>query len=94
MPVLVLPEVVRAERPFDLVVQVGVDPHVMTEAHHIDWVEVTVGEQRAFAADLTAAVGYPIVRLSLVLGEPADLTVRAHCNLHGTWRTRRSIDVR
>ena len=94
LPVLLLPEVVHAGRPFDFVVQVGVDPHVMNEVHHIDWVEVAVGDRRAFVADLTAAVGYPIVRVPLVLREPTELTVRAHCNLHGTWRTRRSIRVR
>ena len=94
VPVLVLPERVRAGRPFDLVVQVGVQPHVMTEAHHVDWVEIAVGDERVFVADLTHRVGYPVVRVSLVLSEPVALTARAHCNLHGTWRTRRDIAVR
>lgn len=94
VPVLVLPRQVRAGRPFDFVVQVGVEPHVMTEAHYVDWVEVAVGGTRVFTADLSPDVGYPIVRVPLVLRAPADLTVRAHCNLHGTWRTRRAIPVR
>ena len=93
VPLLILPEAVRADRPFDFVVQVGVDPHVMTPAHHIDWVEISVGPRRAFVGDLGADVGYPIVRIPLVLSESSQLTVRAHCNLHGTWRTRRAIPV-
>ncbi|HJL17564.1 MAG TPA: desulfoferrodoxin family protein [Sandaracinaceae bacterium LLY-WYZ-13_1] len=92
-PVLVLPERVRPGRPFDLVVQVGPSPHVMTEDHHIDWVEVAVDEARVFVADLTPSVAYPIVRVPVVLRAPADVTARAHCNLHGTWRTRRRVEV-
>lgn len=94
LPVLSMPQNVRADRPFDFVVQVGVDPHVMTDAHHIDWVEISVGERRVLVADLSADVGYPIVRFPLVLRESAELTVRSHCNLHGTWRTQRSVTVR
>lgn len=92
-PVLTLPERVRAGRPFDLVVQIGVRPHEITPEHHIEWVEVCVGERRALVADLSSDVAYPIVRVPLVLREPAVLTVRARCNQHGVWLTRREIAV-
>lgn len=93
VPVLVLPTRVRAARAFDLVVQVGVEPHPMTASHHVEWIEVTVGEERAFLATLAGPVAYPIVRVPLTLGASGPLTVRARCNLHGTWRTRRTIEV-
>lgn len=93
VPVLVLPTRVRAARSFDLVVQVGVEPHPMTTSHHVEWIEVRIGEERAFLATLTPAVAYPIVRVPLTLAASGPLTVRAHCNLHGTWRTRRAIEV-
>lgn len=93
VPVLVLPRQVRAGRPFDFVVQVGVDPHVMTPAHHIEWVEIAVGEERVFVADLGPRVAYPIVRVPIVLDAPAEVTVRARCNLHEIWRTRRTVSV-
>ena len=91
VPVLVLPQTVRGQRPFDFVAQIGLQPHVMTASHHIEWVEVFVGPTRVFRAELTPSVGYPIVRIPLVLDHTAELTVRAHCNLHGTWRTHRTI---
>ncbi len=94
VPVLVLPRQARAGRPFDFVVQVGVEPHVMTPAHHVEWVEIAVGEERVFVADLGARVAYPIVRVPVVLSETAEVTVRARCNLHDVWRTRRTISVR
>src|SRR5687768_17457335 len=40
VPVLSLPERVRAGRPFDLVVQIGVRPHEMIAGHRIEWIEV------------------------------------------------------
>ena len=94
VPVLVLPEQVRAGRPFDLVVQVGVEPHPMTPTHHIDWIEVLLGDTCAFAVDLSEHVGYPVVRVPLRLASSAVLSVRSHCTLHDTWLTMRRIDVR
>ncbi len=93
-PVLVMPEVVRAGRPFDLVVQIGVEPHGMSDAHRIEWIEVAVDERRAFVADLGPSIAYPIVRTSLVLSAPCTLTARARCNQHETWRTQRRVEVR
>ncbi len=94
VPVLRLPEVVRAGRPFDLVVQIGVAPHVMAESHRIEWIEIALDESRAFIADLGPSVAYPIVRTSLTLSAPVTLTARAFCNQHGVWRTQRRIEVR
>ena len=94
VPVLTLPERVRRGRSFDLVIQVGPTPHVMEPTHRIDWVEALVGSERVFVADLGAAVSYPIVRVPLTLQASASITVRARCNLHGIWRTRRDVTVR
>lgn len=94
VPVLVLPEVVRAGRPFDLVVQVGLDPHAMSSAHHVEWIEVHLDRRRVLAAQLGPGIAFPVLRASVVLDAPATLTARARCNLHETWRTQRRIEVR
>lgn len=93
VPVLTMPERVHAGRPFDLVVQVGVRPHGMVENHRVEWVEVAVDAERVLVADLGPSVAYPVVRVPIVMAASAELTARAHCNLHGTWRTRRRIEV-
>nr|MDQ3037304.1 class II SORL domain-containing protein [Myxococcota bacterium] len=93
VPVLTLPERVRAGRAFDLVVQVGVRPHEMTADHRIEWVEVCLDERRVWVADLSADVAYPIVRVPIVLREGAVLSARARCSQHGVWMTRRSLVV-
>lgn len=91
VPVLTMPERVRPSRPFDLVVQVGVVPHEQLEAHHVTWVEVSLGESRVFVADLAAGVAFPIVRVPLMISAPTTLSVRSRCTQHGVWLTRRVI---
>ncbi|AKF04649.1 desulfoferrodoxin family protein [Sandaracinus amylolyticus] len=92
-PVLTLPERVRAGRPFDLVVQVGVRPHEMSVEHRIEWLEVRLDDRVVWVADLSPDVAYPIVRVPLALREPSQLIARARCNQHGVWMTRRAIQV-
>ncbi|MFK7985673.1 MAG: desulfoferrodoxin family protein [Sandaracinaceae bacterium] len=94
VPVLGLPSQVRVDRPFDVMVQVGLETHPMRESHHIDHIEVQLDGQKVFDATLSPSVGYPVVRVPLVVSESATLTVRAHCNLHGTWRTQRALEAR
>ncbi|RZO51224.1 MAG: hypothetical protein EVA89_33620 [Sandaracinaceae bacterium] len=93
VPVLTMPLRVHPDRPFDLVVQAGLEPHGMTEAHHIDWMEVALDDTRLAVADLGPSVAYPIIRVPIVLRRPGLLTARIHCTLHGTWRTRRAIQL-
>lgn len=91
VPVLTLPARVRNGRSFDLVVQVGVRPHECTPEHHIEWVEVALGERRVFVADLSIDVPFPVLRVPLVVRAEETLTVRARCNQHGVWRTQRAL---
>lgn len=93
-PVLVMPRTVHVGRAFDLVIQVGVEPHGMTPAHHIERVELLDGTERVFAAELGPNVAFPVVRIPIVLSANTILTARAVCNLHGAWRTRRIVHVR
>src|SRR5688572_22323893 len=67
IPVLSLPRAVRPGRAFDLVVRIGLVAHPMDPDHRIDWIEVRVGEERAWVIDLGAAVPYPVARVPIVL---------------------------
>lgn len=91
VPVITLPARLRTGRSFDLMIQIGVRPHECTEDHHVDWIEVALGERRVFVADLSLDVPFPVVRVPLVVRAAETLTVRARCNQHGVWRTRRDL---
>lgn len=92
VPVLTLPARLRSGRSFDLIVQVGIQPHECTDEHHIDWIEVALDERRVFVADLSSDIPFPVVRVPLAVHEACTLTVRARCNQHGVWRTQRALD--
>lgn len=99
VPVLSLPARVRAGRAFDLVVQIGVRPHESTAEHRIEWIEVALGPatgasgewRRVVVADLSVDVPYPVLRVPVMIREPATLVARARCNVHGVWRTVREL---
>lgn len=91
VPTLSVPAAIRAGRPFDLVVQIGFTAHPMQPDHRIDWVEVRIGETRAWVIDLGPGVPFPVVRVPVVLEQAAPITVRARCSQHGVWRTRHSV---
>jgi superoxide reductase len=91
VPVLTLPRHVHLGRPFDLVVQVGLRPHEMSAAHHIDWIEICLDAQRVAVIDLTPDVPFPIVRVPIVVRASGTLVARARCNQHGVWMTRRAL---
>jgi superoxide reductase len=93
VPVLTLPRHVHLGRPFDLVVQIGLRPHDMSAAHHIDWIEVALDDHRVTVIDLTPDVPYPIVRVPIVVHAAGTLIARARCNQHGVWMTRRALAI-
>lgn len=93
VPVLTLPERVRAGRPFDLVVQIGVRPHEIHPDHRIEWIEVALDERRVLVADLSADIAYPVLRVPIVMSGSGVLSARARCTQHGVWMTRREITL-
>lgn len=95
-PALTMPDRVHPGRAFDLVVRIGVDVHPMDAAHHIERVEVELDGVLAWAADLSARVPFSVVRIPLMLAADAThaaLAVRARCNVHGVWLTRRDLEL-
>jgi superoxide reductase len=64
-------------------IKVGSVPHPMEEAHHIEWIEIIVGDK--------------ITRKYLNPGDAPEaefefngegLKARAYCNLHGLWQNK------
>jgi len=62
-------------------VKVGSVPHPMTEEHHIEWIELQVGDQVYY--EYLKPGGAPEAVFA-VTGEPT--AAREHCNIHGLWK--------
>ncbi|UCG48910.1 MAG: desulfoferrodoxin [Phycisphaerales bacterium] len=64
-------------------VKVGTVPHPMEEKHYIEWIEV-IADGSAYRQFLNP--GDPPEALFAI--EPAWLTAREHCNVHGLWEAK------
>jgi superoxide reductase len=93
VPVLTLPRHLHLGRSFDLVVQIGLRPHEMSAAHHVDWIEIAIDERRIAVVDLSTDVAFPIVRIPIAVHAAGTLVARARCNQHGVWMTRRPLAI-
>jgi len=66
-----------------ILVRVGEVPHPMEEEHYIEWIEL-ICEAGAFRYSLKP--GYK-PEAGFTIGDWKNISIRAHCNLHGLWRS-------
>ncbi len=64
-------------------VYVGSTLHPMTEAHHIQWIELLVGDvsYKAFLRPGDAPEAFFCIDADI-----KDISAREYCNVHGLWR--------
>lgn len=96
MPVVDCPDTVKAGEPFKVSIKVGSIPHVMEEAHHIQWLEIHFGRNFYERIDLTPVFTLPDVTVTLVKHakhKTSTLRVVERCNMHGLWETTREVAV-
>jgi len=99
IPVIDAPEEVTAGEPFNVTINVGEIPHVMENAHHIQWLDVSFGSNFYARVDLTPEFTSPTVTLSLIRHgkgshDRGTLRVTERCNIHGLWAAEKEIGVK
>ncbi|MEO5361925.1 MAG: class II SORL domain-containing protein [Nitrospirota bacterium] len=96
MPVIDCPDTVKAGEPFKVNIKVGEIPHVMQEAHSVQWIEVFSGENFKVRIDLTPVTTLPDVTVTLVKSgkhRTSAIRVVERCNLHGQWEAVKQINI-
>jgi superoxide reductase len=96
MPVIDCPDTVKAGEPFQVKINVGEIPHVMEEAHHIQWIDIYFKENFFARIDLTPVFTRPEVTITLVRHskhKSSTLRVIERCNMHGQWEATKEIAV-
>ena len=63
---------------------VGSTPHPMEEKHYIEWIEV-IADGKAYRQFLKPGDA-PEAVFAI---QPASLTAREHCNVHGLWEAKK-----
>jgi len=99
-PVIKAPEAVKAGEPLTVEVNVGEATRPMGEAHWIEFIELSIGNEPAGRLDFQPK-GHlrPKATFTVVLGKDAapegKLTLVAHqrCNLHGYWESTKDISL-
>lgn len=76
------------EEAVQLVIKVGRQLHVMTQAHYLRWVQVWIEDLKACEISLQPGELVPRWQLSLQRKPSMQITVKTQCNLHGIWANR------
>jgi len=75
----------------DAYIKVGKIQHEMESEHFVDFIDVYIDKKYTSRVEFTAKKLYPSVHLCLNTNSGA-LSVIAHCNIHGNWRSRVKLD--
>jgi superoxide reductase len=62
-------------------VKIGSVPHPMEEKHHIEWIELQIGDQSLLQHLKAGDVPEAVFKTD---GTPT--AAREHCNIHGLWK--------
>lgn len=76
------------EEAVQLVIRVGRQLHVMTQAHYLRWIQVWIEDQKECEMSLQPGNLIPRWHLSLQRKPSMQITVKTQCNLHGVWANR------
>jgi superoxide reductase len=99
VPVITAPEKVKAGEIFNVKVSIGKNLHVMTPAHWIEYLQLSIGNEPA-GTIMYNSHGYmkPENTFSIVLGDDMkgktlSIVATIKCNLHGIWQHYVNITV-
>jgi desulfoferrodoxin-like iron-binding protein len=72
----------------DIVIRVGKQPHEMTIAHFLRWVQIWIDDVKACEMSFEPSNIVPRWQVTIRRKRSIQITVKAHCNLHGIWANR------
>lgn len=94
LPVISVPETVRAGEPFPVTVEVGkLLAHPNEHDHYIQFIDLYFERVPLTRIDLTGASSDPKVTFTIRLQRSGKLRAFEYCNLHGTWEGSAEITV-
>lgn len=94
LPVIEVPEQVKAGEPFEVTVHVGkLLAHPNEPAHHIQWIVLLKGDVALAMIQLTPVSTSPKVKLTVTLDKTTTLRALERCNIHGEWEHTKEVKV-
>ena len=95
LPVIEAPDSVKSGECFEVTVEVGkLKEHPNEHDHFIQFMDLYADETFLGRADFASTKSCPKVTFCVSLHCPAaELRAYEHCNMHGTWASRKTIRV-
>jgi len=75
----------------DIQIKVGEIEHEMTSEHFIEFIDIYIDRTYVMRAALTPKRAYPLISTCLNAAS-GRLAVISHCNVHGNWITKVTLD--
>lgn len=96
-PVISVPDVIKADEPFEVTVEVGkLLTHPNEHGHFVQFIDLYVEYLQLARIDLTAVTTLPTMKVMVKLGhagKTSKLRAFARCNLHGVWESVKEVTV-
>ncbi len=91
-PIFVMPDRLEMGQVVNLKVKVGMIPHVMEEAHHIQSIELYANDKLINKVELNPNDNkVPEADFQVALAKGMQLKAVAYCNVHGKWESTKTI---
>lgn len=90
LPWIVMPEFVKKNEKFEVVIKVGKVDHPMTDEHYIRGIQLCVNK-KCVERKVLNLPNHSEAKFNISLEKDSTITVRAECNLHGVWETDKKI---
>ncbi len=90
LPWIIVPEFIKKEEKFDVVVKVGQVSHPMSKEHYLRCIRLYVDDQQIECRTLKLDNHSEAV-FKLSLKKNSMIKIWAECNLHGIWEAEKKV---
>lgn len=90
LPWIIIPEFIKEDEEFDILVKVGKVDHPMTDEHYIRCIRLYINGE-AFECHNLRMPTRSETKFNISLEKDSVIMARAECNLHGAWESKKEI---
>ncbi|MEA1936747.1 MAG: desulfoferrodoxin family protein [Patescibacteria group bacterium] len=93
LPWIIVPEFIKKDEEFEVLVKVGKVDHPMTDEHYIRCIRLYIDGEMFECHNLRMPT-HSETKFKVSLKKDSLITARAECNLHGAWGAEKKIILR
>ncbi|MCK5475805.1 MAG: desulfoferrodoxin [Candidatus Pacebacteria bacterium] len=90
LPWIIIPEFVKKNEEFEVLVKIGKVDHPMTDEHYVIGIQLCI-DKKCFKRILLDIANHSEAKFKILLEKDSVITARAECNLHGVWQSEEKV---